>query len=107
MKAIVPKSALVNHREALKLARLPKKIAEGATVEITVSEGLIIVGPGFAEKLDCEAIEWGNVFVPYPLWLRIIQSAETLREEGIEFSVQDGGLSVGPALYPFCRDTFS
>jgi hypothetical protein len=96
MKAMVPKSALVNHRKALKLARLPKSMAEKATVEITLSERMIIVGPGFAEKLDCEAIEWGNVFLPYPLWQRVIQSAETLRDETVEFSIQDGSLTIGP-----------
>ncbi len=73
MKVTIKKSELVSHGKNLSIVKVSKKLAETAQVTITVSEHFSVTGPAFRHDMECKAIEWGSVRLPYRLWHHLIE----------------------------------
>ncbi len=74
MKAVVAKQDLYDHRNILKTAKPERSILHGTLLTMTISNRFSVVGPGFEHTIDCEALEWGTITVPYVTWDKLLQS---------------------------------
>lgn len=74
MKVIIRRNELISHRRHLMIAKPSKKITETAQVTITAAEQFSVTWPGFRHDMDCKAVQWGTVRLPYKLWQQIIEN---------------------------------
>ena len=44
------------------------------------------MGPGFEHSVECEAVEWGTITVPYITWDRLLQSLKFVSGGTVTFS---------------------
>lgn len=90
MKTTIPRSELVRHRKAFKVAKPDKKTASSSIVTLTVEEGLSVTSKGFRQKLECDPIEWGSITMPYNIWDRLLQYLRRVPDKRITISAKDG-----------------
>lgn len=95
MEAIFFKSDLLKHKKSLKIVKLDKKIAQNASLTVTVSDKLSVVGVGFQLDLECRAQEWGTIIVRYLTWLRLIDTLRFIQDEEIKLSAENGKIKLG------------
>ncbi len=95
MEAILFKSDLLKHKKSLKIVKLDKKIAQNASLTLTISDKLSVVGIGFQQDLECHAQEWGTIIVRYLTWLRLIETLRFAQDEEIQLSAENGKIKLG------------
>jgi len=96
MKAIISKRELVTHRKHLLIAPPSKKLAETAQVTVSAAEQLSVTGPGFRHDMNCEAMQWGTVRLPYTLWRHIIENlVPILNDKEIPITAENYQLQFG------------
>jgi hypothetical protein len=96
MKAVLIRPDLILHGKRPKLSRPNKSVLAQARVEISASQEITIMGPGFSEKLEGSVSEWGTLVIPYLIWERAVQSLKTVKEDAITLSGIGGMISLGP-----------
>jgi hypothetical protein len=94
MEAIVPKSELQKCGRILKAAKLTKA-AKKASVNLTVTEHLSVIGPGFNQVLTCKPIKWGTVLMPFSTWEYIISRLRFMQEDEVTIQAEDGCVKFG------------
>ena len=94
MEVIIPKSELYKCGQILKAAKLTKA-AKKASVTLTVTENLSVIGPGFNQVLTCKPIKWGTVLMPYSTWEYLIRTIRIIPEDEVTLEAEDGRIKIG------------
>ena len=94
MKAIIAKSDLYEHKKVLKTAKPVKSLLGSTLLTMTVSNRFLVVGPGFEHSVECEAVEWGTITVPYITWDRLLQSLKFVSGGTVTFAASDGQIGL-------------
>lgn len=94
MKAIVTKPDLYDHKNILKSARPDKAILHGILLTMTISNRFSVVGPGFEHSMDCEALEWGTITVPYMTWDKLLQSLKFVSGSTVTIAAENGQIQL-------------
>ncbi len=94
MKAIVNKSDLYDHMNILKSAKPNRRLLRGTLLTMTISDRFSVIGPGFKHSIDCEALEWGTLTVPYMTWYTLLQSLKFQTESTITLAAENGQIQL-------------
>ena len=100
MKALVRLDELISHRRLFMIVKTPKRLAETAQVTISTSEQFSVIGPGFSHDMNCKAVKWGTVSLPYKVWKNIVENlVPILNDEEISiaaetFQIKFGGTKI-------------
>jgi hypothetical protein len=94
MKAVVAKSDLYDHRNILKSAKPDRSIVPGTLLTMTISDRFSVVGPGFEHSIDCEALEWGTITVPYMTWDKLLQSLKFASGNTATIAAENGQIQL-------------
>jgi hypothetical protein len=89
MKVIIPKAELIKQRKTLKIARL-SKILKSSAVTLTASDSFSIAGQGFMNKMECEALRWGTVTLPFAIWQGLIKVLGEISSDKISIEAENG-----------------
>ncbi len=97
MVAVIPRSALLSHKKALRAAKpTDKKVAAKAMVSLRISDALLVETLGFSERIGCEPIERGSAIVPYPTWYHVVNNIDGLVESrDVRIEIQDNRFRCG------------
>jgi len=96
MKASISKGELILHRKHLINAKPSKKLAETAQVTITASEQFSVTWTGFRHDMDCTAVQWGTVRLPYTIWQQIIENlVPIIKDKEISINAENYQIEVG------------
>ena len=96
MKATIKRNELISHRKHLLNAKPSKKLAETAQVTITASEQFSVTWTGFRHDMDCTAVQWGTVRLPYKLWQQIIENlVPIIKDKEIPINAENYQIEVG------------
>ena len=100
MKVLITRDELISHRNLFMTMKTPKRLAETAQVTISASEQFSVIGPGFSHDMNCRAIKWGTVSLPYKVWKHIVENlVPVLDDEEISiaaetFEIKFGGTKI-------------
>lgn len=94
MKAVVTKTDLYDHRNIVKSAKPTKAVLPGAMLTITISDRFSVVGPGFEHSIDCEALQWGTITVPYVTWAKLLQSLKFVHGNTVTIAAEEGQIQL-------------
>lgn len=94
MKAVVTKTDLYDHRNIVKSAKPTKAILSGAMLTITISDRFSVVGPGFEHSIDCEALQWGTITIPYITWDKLLQSLKFVQANTVTIAAEVGQIQL-------------
>jgi hypothetical protein len=94
MKAVVAKSDLYDHRNILKTAKPNRSILHGTQLTMTISKRFSVVGPGFEHSIDCEALEWGTITVPYMTWNKLLHSLKFASGSTVTIAAENGQIQL-------------
>jgi hypothetical protein len=103
MKVIIKKSELLKHKKTLKIAKL-SNIPDSSGVTLTATEGLLVIGQGFRDEINCKSLQWGSVTIPYVTWKSYFRLLNTISAKEITIEAEDGVIKFhtmqlrGPAI---------
>jgi hypothetical protein len=61
---------------------------------MTISDRFSVVGPGFEHSIDCEALEWGTITVPYMTWDKLLQSLKFASGNTATIAAENGQIQL-------------
>jgi len=95
MKAIISKSDLDAHKRVfLKIAKPQRGMADKTFVIITISDKFTVTCPGFSHAMECKALAWGRISVPYYVWKRLMRTVTFLPESEVTVTAENGKIGL-------------
>jgi len=95
MKVTVPRSALVDHKKIISVAKRSSKMIKKSTVTITATENLSVSGMGFSENIECDVESWGRATLPFLIWEEVVRTVSLKPDKHISIRVENGLIQAG------------
>jgi hypothetical protein len=69
-------------------------MADETYVILTISDKFTVTCPGFSHAMECKALAWGRISVPYYVWKRLMRAVTFLPESDVTVTAENGKIEL-------------